>query len=44
MSTTRRALRISNAGLRGIVGNGLTAAHVIDFASAFGTFLQPGRC
>lgn len=42
MSTTRRALRISNAGLRGIVGNGLTAAHAIDFASAFGTFLQPG--
>ncbi len=25
-----------------MVGQGLTAAHVIDFASAFGTFLEPG--
>jgi phosphomannomutase len=38
----RRALRISNAGLRGVIGNGLTATHAIDFASAFGTFLEPG--
>lgn len=37
-----RSLRISQVGLRGIVGNGLTAAHVLDFASAFSTFLQPG--
>lgn len=37
-----RSLRISQVGLRGIVGNGLTAAHVLDFASAFGTFLEPG--
>jgi phosphomannomutase len=30
-------------GLRGVVGSGLTAAHVIDFAAAFGTFLDsPG--
>lgn len=36
------ALRISHVGLRGIVGDGLTAAHVLDFASAFGTFLEPG--
>lgn len=38
MST--RALRISHVGLRGVVGNGLTAAHILDFASAFGTFLD----
>ena len=39
-----RSLRISQVGLRGIVGNGLTAAHVLDFAAAFGTFLgQPGK-
>lgn len=29
--------------MRGVVGTGLTAAHVLDFASAFGTFLDaPG--
>lgn len=38
-----RALRISQVGLRGVVGGGLTAAHVIDFAAAFGTFIEPGR-
>ncbi len=39
-----RSLRISQVGLRGIVGNGLTAAHVLDFAAAFGTFLDgPGK-
>lgn len=38
-----RPLRISHVGLRGVVGpGGLTARHVIDFASAFGTFLAPG--
>ncbi|MDX2152201.1 MAG: hypothetical protein SFV54_15795 [Bryobacteraceae bacterium] len=37
-------LRISQVGLRGVVGRGLTPAHVLDFAAAFGTFLQPGRC
>ena len=31
-----------HVGLRGIVGAGLTAGHVIDFASAFGTLLEPG--
>ncbi len=37
------SLRISHVGLRGVVGGGLTAAHVLDFASAFGTFLDsPG--
>src|SRR3954447_1668612 len=37
-----RALRISSVGLRGVVGEGLTASHVIDFASAFGTLVEPG--
>ena len=37
------SLRISHVGLRGVVGpGGLTARHAIDFASAFGTFLEPG--
>jgi phosphomannomutase len=37
------SLRISQVGLRGVVGTGMTAAHVLDFASAFGTFLAvPG--
>jgi phosphomannomutase len=35
-------LRISHVGLRGVVGPGMTAAHVLDFASAFGTFLEHG--
>lgn len=35
-----KSLRISHVGLRGVVGSGMTAAHVIDFASAFGTFLE----
>jgi len=38
-----QSLRISHVGLRGIVGPGLTAAHVIDFAAAFGTFLEAGN-
>lgn len=38
-----KALRISHVGLRGIVGGGLTANHVVDFACAFGTLLEPGR-
>ena len=39
-----RSLRISHVGLRGVVGaGGLTASHVLDFSSAFATFLQtPG--
>ena len=37
------ALRISHVGLRGQVGDGLTAAHIVDFASAFGTFIEPKR-
>ena len=28
--------------MRGIVGSGLSAEHIVDFASAFGTFLGPG--
>lgn len=39
----QKALRISHVGLRGVVGAGLTASHVLDFASAFGTFVEPGR-
>lgn len=39
-----KSLRISQVGLRGIVGSALTATHVLDFASAFGTFLEPGGC
>jgi phosphomannomutase len=42
VSEAPRTLRISHVGLRGVVGaGGLTARHVIDFASAFGTFLEP---
>jgi phosphomannomutase len=37
-----KSLRISHVGLRGVVGPALTATHVLDFASAFGTFLEPG--
>lgn len=37
-----RQLRISSAGLRGIVGSGMEASHVLDFAAAFGTFLVAG--
>ncbi|MBI5282153.1 MAG: hypothetical protein HY858_10760 [Candidatus Solibacter usitatus] len=38
------SLRISQVGLRGIVGHGLTASHVLDFAAAFGSFLdKPGK-
>jgi phosphomannomutase len=36
-------LRISQVGLRGVVGSGVTAERVLDFASAFATFLEtPG--
>jgi len=37
-----KSLRISHVGLRGVVGPALTASHVLDFTSAFGTFLEPG--
>jgi len=40
--TPPRSLRISQVGLRGVVGSGMTAAHVLDFSSAFGTFLEAG--
>lgn len=40
---TEQTLRISQVGLRGVVGRGLSASHVMDFASAFGTFIEPGR-
>ena len=35
-----KSLRISQVGLRGVVGSGLTATHVLDFAAAFGTLLD----
>jgi phosphomannomutase len=38
-----KTLRLSQVGLRGIVGRGLSASHVIDFACAFGTFIERGR-
>lgn len=38
----RKTVRISEVGLRGVVGSGLSAEHVVDFASAFGSFLGPG--
>ncbi|MBK9169952.1 MAG: hypothetical protein IPM24_21165 [Bryobacterales bacterium] len=39
----RPFLRVSPVGLRGVVGPGLTAAHVLDFAAAFATLLEkPG--
>lgn len=41
MARPGSTLRISPAGLRGIVGSGLTATHVLDFAAAFATFLEP---
>lgn len=37
-----KSLRISHVGLRGVVGAGITAGHVLDFAAAFGTLLEPG--
>ncbi len=44
MARPGATLRISPAGLRGVVGHGLTATHVLDFAAAFATFLEaPGR-
>jgi phosphomannomutase len=38
---SRQSLRISHVGLRGVVGHGLTALHVLDFAAAFGSFVEP---
>ncbi len=38
-----KQLRISHVGLRGVVGSGMTATHVLDFASAFGTFVDSRR-
>jgi phosphomannomutase len=40
--SSHRQLRISHVGLRGIVGQGLAASHVLDFAAAFGTMLDAG--
>lgn len=39
---SEKILRISHVGLRGVVGKGLSASRIIDFAAAFATFL-PGE-
>jgi phosphomannomutase len=40
---TGRTLRISQVGLRGVVGAGVTAERVLDFSAAFAAFLEvPG--
>src|SRR5436190_184979 len=39
MAEPSKKLRISQVGLRGVVGPGLTAGPVLVFDSAFGTFL-----
>ncbi|HMO50024.1 MAG TPA: hypothetical protein PKE26_04020 [Kiritimatiellia bacterium] len=36
-------LRLANFGMRGFVGESLTIRAVMDFASAFGTFVEGGR-
>jgi phosphomannomutase len=36
-----RALRVSPAGIRGIVGPGLTSATALEFTAAFAAFLSP---
>ncbi len=38
-----RPLKLSSAGMRGIVGPGLTPETAIDFSSAFGTITNGGR-
>ena len=42
MEAVHRQLRISTVGLRGVVGKGLEASHILDFTAAFGTWLEPG--
>jgi phosphomannomutase len=38
-----RSFKLGNAGMRGVVGSGLTVERAIDFASAFGTMVDGGR-
>ncbi|MCP3967777.1 MAG: hypothetical protein GY750_00450 [Lentisphaerae bacterium] len=38
-----RPLKLSSAGMRGIIGSGLTPENIIDFSRAFGTFIDGGR-
>lgn len=38
-----RSFKLGNAGMRGVVGGGLTVERAIDFASAFGTMVDGGR-
>ena len=38
-----RSFKLGNAGMRGVVGVGLTVERAIDFASAFGTMVDGGN-
>jgi phosphomannomutase len=38
-----RYLKLGTAGMRGVVGNGIEPLRVIDYAAAFGTFVDGGR-
>jgi phosphomannomutase len=38
-----RPLKLGSAGIRGIIGDGLTSETAVDFASAFGTFTGGSR-
>ena len=38
-----RSFKLGTAGMRGMVGSGLTVERAVDFASAFGTLLDGGR-
>ena len=38
-----KTLRLANFGIRGSIGDSLTPEVIIDFASAFGTFVDGGR-
>ncbi|QSH40995.1 hypothetical protein P0136_10340 [Lentisphaerota bacterium ZTH] len=38
-----RPLKLGSAGMRGVVGSGLTPENTINFARAFGTFIDGGR-
>lgn len=38
-----RSLKVGVAGMRGVVGTGLIPSRIIDFATAFGTFIDGGK-
>ncbi|MCK5851110.1 MAG: phosphoglucosamine mutase [Kiritimatiellae bacterium] len=43
MKEVMKTLRLANFGIRGSIGDSLTPEVIIDFASAFGTFIDGGR-